>query len=58
VAEEMLEAAQVGGEALGELVAEFARDRGAVGTRAPGPDEPRQPGALIGSPPRIEPGLA
>ena len=36
VAEEMLEAAQVGGKALGEPVAEFAWDRAVVGTRSPG----------------------
>jgi hypothetical protein len=35
VAEEMLEAAQVGGKALGESVAEFAWDRGVVHTRSP-----------------------
>jgi hypothetical protein len=35
VAEDLLEAAQVGGEALRELVAEFARDRGVVGARWP-----------------------
>jgi hypothetical protein len=36
VAEEMLEAAQVGGEALGEPVAEFGWDRGVIGTRTAG----------------------
>jgi hypothetical protein len=36
VAEEKLEATQVGGKALGESVTEFARDRGVVGTRSPG----------------------
>jgi hypothetical protein len=50
VAEEMLEAAQVRGQAVGEPVAEFAWDRGVVGTRSPGRQEPGHPGALIGSP--------
>ena len=54
----MLEAAQVGGKALGEPVAEFARDRGVAGTRWPGRQEPGQPGALIGSPSRMELDLA
>jgi hypothetical protein len=36
VAEEMLEAAQVGGKALGESVAEFAWDGAVVGARSPG----------------------
>jgi hypothetical protein len=36
VAEKMLEAAQVGGKALGESVAEFAWDRGVVVPRSPG----------------------
>ena len=58
VAEKVLEAAQVGGKALGEPVAELAGDRGVVGTRAPGRQQPGQAGALIGSPPRMEPGLA
>jgi aspartokinase len=58
VAEEMLEAAQVGGKALGEPAAEFARDRGVAGTGSPGRQEPGQPGALIGSPSRIERDLA
>jgi hypothetical protein len=31
----MLEAAQVGGKALDESVAEFARDRGVIDTRWP-----------------------
>jgi hypothetical protein len=47
VPEQMLEAAQVGGQALGEPVAEFARDRGVVGTRPPSRQEPGQPGAPI-----------
>ena len=50
----MLEAAQVGGKALGEPVAEFARNGGVVGTRSAGRQEPVQPGALIGSPARME----
>jgi hypothetical protein len=54
VAEEILEAAQVGGKALGEPVAELAWDRGVVGTRSPGREESSQPGALIGPPSRIE----
>jgi hypothetical protein len=58
VAEEILEAAQVGGKALGELVAEFGWDRGVVDTRPPSRQEPGQPGALIGSPSRVEPDLA
>jgi len=58
VAEEMLEAAQVGGKALGESVAEFAWDRGVVGTCSPSRQEPSQPGALIGSASRMEPDLA
>jgi hypothetical protein len=35
VAEEMLEAALVGGKAVGESVAEFGWDRGVVDTRLP-----------------------
>jgi hypothetical protein len=58
VAEEVLEAAQVGGKALGEPVAEFAGDRCVVGTRSPGRQEPGQPGAPIGPPARLEPDLA
>ena len=58
VAEQMLEAVQVGGKALGEPVAEFARDRGFAGTRSPGRQDPGQPGALIGSPSRMELNLA
>jgi hypothetical protein len=58
VAEEVLEAAQVGGKGLGEPVAEFAGDRSVVGTRSPGRQEPGQPGALIGPPSRMEPDLA
>jgi hypothetical protein len=54
VAEEMLEAAQVGGQSLGEPVTEFARDHGIVGTRSAGRQEPGQPGALIGPPSRME----
>jgi hypothetical protein len=53
VAEEMLEAAQVSGKALGEPAAQFGRDRGVVGTRSPGRQEPGQPGALIGPPSRM-----
>jgi len=53
MAEETLEAAQVVGKALGEPVAEFAWDRGVVGTRSPGRREPGQPGALIGPPSRM-----
>ena len=58
MAEETLEVAQVGGEAPGELVAEFGRDRGVGGARSPGGQEPGQPGALVGSPPRPELDLA
>ena len=58
VAEEMLEAAQVGGKALGEPVAEFGRDRGVADTRSPGRQEPGQPGALIGPPSRMKLDLA
>jgi hypothetical protein len=58
VAEEILEATQVGGKALGEPVAEFAGDRRVAGPRSPGRQEPRQPRALIGSPSRMEPDLA
>ena len=58
VAEEMLEAAQVGGKAPGKAVAESGRDRGIAGTRLPGRQEPGQPGALIRSPPRMELDLA
>jgi hypothetical protein len=58
VAEEMLEAAQVGGKALGESVAKFAWDRGVVGTRSPSRQAPSQPGAVIGSPSRLELDLA
>ena len=47
VAEEILELVQVISEALGEPVTEFARDRGVVGTRRPGRQEPVQAGALI-----------
>jgi hypothetical protein len=54
VAEEMLEAAQVGGEALGKSVAEFAWDRGVCDARSPGREASGQPGALIGSPSRME----
>ncbi len=49
----MLEAAQVGGKALGEPVAQFARDRGVVVTRSPGRQEPDQPSTLIGPPSRM-----
>ncbi|MEQ7127695.1 hypothetical protein ABN034_24685 [Actinopolymorpha sp. B11F2] len=52
--EEILEAADVGEQPLGKPVAEFARDRGVVGTRTSGGEEPSQPGALIRSPPRNE----
>lgn len=58
VAEEMLEAAQVGGKLLGESVAEFAGDRGVVGTRSPSRQASGQAGALIGSPSRMELDLA
>jgi hypothetical protein len=58
VAEEMLEAAPVGGKALGESVAERGWDRGVVDTCSPGRQEPGQAGALIGSPSRMEPDLA
>ncbi len=58
VAEEALEAAQIGGKALGEPVAEFARDRGVAGPRSPGCQEPGQPRALIGPPSRVEVELA
>ena len=54
----MLEAAQVGSKALGELVAEFARDRGVVGTRSAGRQEPGQSGALVRSPSWMELDLA
>jgi hypothetical protein len=53
VAEDLFEAAQVGGKALGESVAQFAWDRGVVGPRSPSRYASGQPGALIGSPPRI-----
>jgi hypothetical protein len=58
VAEEMLEAAQVGGKALAKPVAEFAWDRGVIGTRSPGRQESGHSGALIGSPSRMELDLA
>ena len=54
----MLETAQVGGKALSKSVAEFGWDRRAVGLRSPSRQESRQPGALIGSPSRMERGLA
>jgi len=53
VAEEMLEAAQVGGKAPGESVAKFAWDRGVICARSPSRQEPSQPGVLIGSPSRL-----
>jgi hypothetical protein len=58
VAKEMLGTAQVGGKAVTESVAEFAWDGAIVGTRGPGRQELRQPGALIGSPSRMQPDLA
>ena len=58
MAEEMLEAAPVGGKAPVQLVAEFGWDRGVVGTRSPGREESSQPAALIGSPARMELDLA
>jgi hypothetical protein len=58
VAEEILEAVQVGGKALGETFAEFARDRAVIGTRPPSRQESSQPGALIGPPSRLELGPA
>jgi hypothetical protein len=54
----MLEAAQVVAKALGESVAEFAWDRGVVGARSPSREESSEPGALIGSPSRMELDLA
>jgi hypothetical protein len=53
VAEELLEAVQVRGEALRETVAEFGRDRRVAGPRWPGREKPGEPGALIRSPARI-----
>jgi hypothetical protein len=58
MAEEMLEAAQVGAKVLGELVAESGWDRGVSGARWPGGQEPGQPAALVGSPSRTELDLA
>ena len=54
VAKEMLEAVQVGGEAVGQPVAEFGWDRGVIGPGWPGREEPGQPGTLVGSPSRVE----
>ena len=45
---------QVVGEALGKPVAEYPRDRGVVGTRLPGCQEPSQAGALIRPPSWME----
>lgn len=53
VAQEILETAQVVGQAPGQPVTEFAGDRGVAGPCWPSRQPPGQPGALIGSPSRI-----
>jgi hypothetical protein len=56
--EELLEAAQVGGKALGEPFGDFARVGAVVDAGSPGCEESSQTGALIGSPSRMELNLA